>query len=93
MNRFITQLDGEGTLKPSSVVQLERTSSIMRVVMNLSPNCSKMFLFFHITYDSCLVKWFGAHYNKEVRLSSAVKWKNKGPQALTSLLIIIISRD
>jgi len=36
--------------------------------------------------------WFGAHYNQEVRFSSAVKCK-KGPQVLTWLLkdeIIII---
>jgi len=40
-----------------------------------------------------MAKWFGAHYNQEVRFSSAVKCK-KGPQVLTSLLtkdeIIII---
>jgi len=30
-------------------------------------------------------KWFGAHYNQEVRCNSAVKCK-KGPQVLTSLL-------
>jgi len=42
-----------------------------------------------------MAKWFGAHYNQEVRISSAVKCK-KGPQVLTSRqrleeFIIIIS--
>jgi len=32
-----------------------------------------------------MAKWFKARYNKEVRFSSAVKYK-KGPQVLTSLL-------
>jgi len=32
-----------------------------------------------------MAKWFGAHYNQEVRFSSAVKCK-KGSQVLTSLL-------
>jgi len=32
-----------------------------------------------------MAKWFGAHYNQEVRFSSAVKCK-KRPQVLTSLL-------
>jgi len=32
-----------------------------------------------------MVKWFGAHYNQEVRFSSTVKCK-KGPQVLISLL-------
>jgi len=32
-----------------------------------------------------MAKWIGAHYNQEVRFSSAVKCK-KGPQVLTSLL-------
>jgi len=31
-----------------------------------------------------MAKWFGVHYNQEVRFSSAVKCK-KGPQVLTSL--------
>jgi len=31
-----------------------------------------------------MAKWFGAHYNQEVHLSSAVKCM-KGPQVLTSL--------
>jgi len=45
-----------------------------------------------------MVKWFGAHYNQEVRFSSAVKCKT-GSQVLTSLLnqrrnyIIIIIRN
>jgi len=32
-----------------------------------------------------MTKWFGAHYNQEVRFSLAVQCK-KGPQVLTSLL-------
>jgi len=32
-----------------------------------------------------MAKWFGAHYNQEVRFSSAV-WCKKGPRVLTSLL-------
>jgi len=32
-----------------------------------------------------MAKWLGAHFNQEVRFSSAVKCK-KGPQFLTSLL-------
>jgi len=32
-----------------------------------------------------MAKWFGAHYDQEVRFRSAVKCK-KGPQVLTSLL-------
>jgi len=32
-----------------------------------------------------MAKWFGAHYNLEVRFSSAVKCR-KGPQVITSLL-------
>jgi len=35
------------------VVQLERTSAIMRVVMSSSPDWSENFLIFHITYDFC----------------------------------------
>jgi len=74
----------------TSVVQLVRTSYIMRVIMSSSPNWSEHFLIFHITYDSRwdyrgMAKWFGAHYNQEVRFSSAVKCK-KEPQVLTSLL-------
>jgi len=42
-------------LNPTSVVQLVRTSSIMRVVMSSSPDWSENFLIFHITYDPCLV--------------------------------------
>jgi len=70
----------------ASVVQLGRISSIMRVVLSSSPDWSKNFLNFHITYDCRgMDKWFGAHYNQEVRFSSADKCK-KGPQVLTSLL-------
>jgi len=32
-----------------------------------------------------MAKWFGAHYNQEVRFRSALKCK-KGPQVLTPLL-------
>jgi len=56
----------------------------MRVVMSSSPDWSENFLIFHITHDSCYVfieaKWFGAHYNQEIRFSSAVK-SMKGPQS------------
>jgi len=31
-----------------------------------------------------MAMWFGAHFNQEVRFSSAVEYK-KGPQVLTSL--------
>jgi len=76
--------------KPASVDQLVRTSSIMCVVMSSSSEWSEKFLIYRITYDfRCdyrrMAKWFGAHYNQEVRFSSAVKCK-KGPQVLTSLL-------
>jgi len=59
----------------------------MRVVMSLSPDWSENFLIFHITLLSnyARAKWFEAHYNQELRFSSAVKWK-EGPQVLTSLL-------
>jgi len=44
-----------------------------------------------------MAKWFGAHYNQEIRFSSGVKCNNKGPQVLTSLLqdesIIIIIQN
>jgi len=72
----------------ASVVQLVRTSPIMRVVMSLNPDWHENFLIFHITLLSdCrgMAKWFGAHYNEEVRFRSAVKGMN-GSLVLTSLL-------
>jgi len=52
----------------------------MRVVMSSSPDWSENFIIFLITYGSCYViveVWFGAHYNDEVRFSSAVSvWKD-----------------
>jgi len=50
----------------ASVVQLARTSSIMRLVMSSSPDWSKNFQIFHITYDDSwwlevgIDMWFGA---------------------------------
>jgi len=38
--------------KLASVVQLVRTSSIMRVVTSSSPDWSENFIIFHVTYDS-----------------------------------------
>jgi len=43
-----------------------------------------------VSYCRGMSKWFGAHYNLEVRFSSVVKCK-KGPQVLTSLLILFYS--
>jgi len=57
------------------VAKLVTTSSIMRLVMR-----SKF-----VSEYSGMAKWFRAHYNQEVRFSSAVKCK-KIPQVLTSLL-------
>jgi len=64
----------------ASVVQLVRTSPVMRVVMSSSPDWSEHFLIFYITYDSYygiigMAKWFGAHFNQEVRFYSAVNCK------------------
>jgi len=65
-------------IKPASVVQLVRTSSIMRVVMSSSPDCSENFQIFTppltlvVNIEVC--KWFGAHY-QEVRFISAVQCK------------------
>jgi len=43
----------EYILPASVVVQLARTSSIIRVVMSSSPDWSENFLIFHITRDPC----------------------------------------
>jgi len=53
----------------------------VHVVMSSRPDRSVGFLIFHITYGYLLsmAKWFGAHYDQEVRFSGAV-------QVLTSLL-------
>jgi len=39
--------------QPGYVVELVRTSTIMRVVMSSSRDWSETFLIFHITHDSC----------------------------------------
>jgi len=76
---------------PASEIQLVRTSSIMRVGMSWNPNWSKNISNFPnhlrilLSDYSGMAKWFGTHYNQEVRFSSAVKCK-KGSLVLTSLL-------
>jgi len=73
----------------ASVVQLVRTSSIMRVVMSSSPKWKFSYfpqhLWLLLSDYRGMAKWFGAHYNPEVLFCSAVKCK-KGPQVLTSPL-------
>jgi len=75
---------------PASMVQLVRTSSIMRVVISSKSRLNWKFSNFpnHLWLLSDyrgMAKWFGAYYNEEVRFSSAVKCK-KRPQVLTSPL-------
>jgi len=61
----------------------------MRVVMSSIPHHLSLLL---SDYRG-IAKWFGAHYNQQVHIRSAVKCK-KGPQVLTSLLIsLIIIKD
>jgi len=55
-----------------------RALSFMRVVMSSSPSELKIFYFPHhlsLFQDDYrgIAKWFGAHYNQEVRFSSVVK--------------------
>jgi len=69
-------------LQPASVVQLLRTSSIMRLVMSSSPDWSEILFNSHhvwllLSDHRGKAKWFGAHFYQESRFSSAVKISTK----------------